>query len=213
MSVIHVCAAIALAFCTLFSGVHIVHADAQARYVGEVVTRWENDGRLMTLVEPFQYIDRRSRRWSVPRGIAIDGASIPSVFWSLIGGPFEGRYRNASIVHDYYCDTRMRRWQDVHLVFYEAMLTSGVGETKALVLYKAVEKFGPRWPEPVVDPKCRKSDGSLDYSKCTENNGYKKGDVVWPKAGKDELRKFLSEISSVANPEDIEKLRGAIEER
>jgi uncharacterized protein DUF1353 len=63
------------------------------------VTRWEDDGRLMTLVESFAYIDSSGRTWRVPSGVQVDGASIPQVFWSIIGGPFEGRYRNASIIH------------------------------------------------------------------------------------------------------------------
>jgi hypothetical protein len=197
-------------------------AQSNGKFVGHVVTKWEDDGRQMTVVEPFQFIDPHDRRWNVPRGIEVDGASIPQVFWSIIGGPFEGKYRNASVIHDYYCKTRTRRWQDVHLVFYEAMLASGVGDAQALLMYKAVEQFGPRWPEPTVDRKCMKANG-----RCPENtmnrqltvpeNGQltaaedEPSAVTWPKADKQELRRFLTEVGSVAAPEDLEKLRRAIE--
>jgi hypothetical protein len=67
-----------------------------------------------------------------------------------MGGPFEGKYRDASIVHDWYCDLRTRSWQNVHLVFYEAMLTSGVALSRARLMYAAVYWGGPRWSDTVV---------------------------------------------------------------
>lgn len=186
------------------------YALAQGRFVGDVVARWEADGRRMTLAEPFQFIDRRDRKWSVPRGVAVDGASIPQVFWSVIGGPFEGRYRNASVIHDYYCDTKSRRWQDVHQVFYEAMLSSGVKASTAYLMYKAVEQFGPRWSEPEIKPECKRPDGGFDYKKCTENNGYAETVTIWPSATQDDLRRFLDEMGPKSDASDIAKLRRTI---
>jgi hypothetical protein len=218
-----------LAACAYFMWAYGLLAESNGRFVGQVVTKWEDDGRQMTVVEPFQFIDPHDRRWSVPRGIAVDGASIPQIFWSIIGGPFEGKYRNASVIHDYYCKTRSRRWQDVHLVFYEAMLASGVADPQALLMYKAVEQFGPRWPEP-VDRRCAKSNGRCPENATTREltvpgDGQLTGPesrqltvtedepsvVTWPKADKQELRRFLTEVSSQAAPEDLEKLRRAIE--
>lgn len=37
------------------------------------------------------------------------------------------------------------KWEDVHLMFYQACRCGGVGETKAKVMYYAVYNFGPRW--------------------------------------------------------------------
>jgi hypothetical protein len=109
-------------------------ADAQTegKFRGRVVAEWieENDHRRMKLTEPFEFVDPRGRRWSVPSGIIVDGASIPQVFWSIIGGPFEGPYRQASVIHDRFCDTRTRSYADVHHMFYEAMLTDKVGPKK-----------------------------------------------------------------------------------
>jgi hypothetical protein len=180
-------------------------------FVGRIVTEWQDDGRLMTLLEPFQFVDGSGRKWSVPRGIAVDGASIPSFLWSLTGGPFEGKYRNASIIHDYYCEVRSRRWQEVHRVFYDAMLASGVGQARALLMFKAVEQFGPRWDEPVVDPKCLKPDGAFDFGKCTENSAVRKTEIFWPTSGKEEVLEFLKEVDQSADPDDIRTLRDAIE--
>ena len=115
------------------------------RFVGDVVAKWEADGRDMTLVEPFAYVDPRDTRWDAPAGSVVNGASIPRAFWSLIGGPFEGRFRNASVVHDVACVNRDRPWQEVHRMFHDACRCGGVGAAKAATMYYAVYQFGPRW--------------------------------------------------------------------
>ncbi|MEX0669701.1 MAG: protealysin inhibitor emfourin [Pirellulales bacterium] len=115
------------------------------RFIGDVVATWGDDGRDMTLVEPFAYLDPQDVRWDAPTGAVVNGASIPQAFWSLIGGPFEGRFRNASVVHDVACEVRDRPWQSVHRMFYEACRCGGVGAVKATTMYYAVSHFGPRW--------------------------------------------------------------------
>ena len=74
------------------------------RFEGEVVAVWDSSGRNMTLREDFAYIDSMERRWLAPTGTVVDGASIPRLFWTVIGSPFAGKYRNASVVHDIECD-------------------------------------------------------------------------------------------------------------
>jgi hypothetical protein len=115
------------------------------RFEGEVVASWDNDGRNMTLRQPFAYVDPQNRLWQAPAGAVVNGASIPYGFWSLIGGPFEGRYRNASVVHDIGCHEMTAPWQDVHRMFYEACRCGGVDESRAKMMYYAVYHFGPRW--------------------------------------------------------------------
>jgi lysozyme family protein len=109
------------------------------------LTEWLDDGRHMQLKRPFGYVQENGNEWPVPTNAIVDGASIPRVFWSLIGGPFEGLYRNASIVHDFYCDERSRPWRQTHQMFYDGIVCSGVEEVKAKILYYAVYRFGPRW--------------------------------------------------------------------
>jgi hypothetical protein len=120
-------------------------AEEWGRFVGDVVARWHDDGRSMTLVEPFAYVDPREERWDAPAGAVVNGASIPRAFWSLIGGPFEGRFRDASVVHDVACEERSRAWQEVHRMFHEACRCGGVSAALAKTMYYAVHHFGPRW--------------------------------------------------------------------
>jgi len=120
------------------------------KYEGRAAVEFLPDGRRVKLIEPFAYIDYEAERWSVPSGAIVDGASIPQPLWGVVGGPFEGAYRDASVIHDWYCDRRIRPWKRVHRVFYEAMLTSGVSKSRAKLMYAAVYWGGPRWSETVV---------------------------------------------------------------
>lgn len=114
-------------------------------FQGPLDIRMHSGSREGTLLAPFVYIDPRGKSWTAPKGAVVDGASIPKVFWSLVGGPWDDKYREASVVHDYYCDTRSEPWKEVHRAFYEAMLANGVDSTKAKIMYAAVYRFGPRW--------------------------------------------------------------------
>lgn len=115
------------------------------RFIGSLDLRALDDGRRMQLLSAYRYVDGCGVAWHVPMGAIVDGASIPQAFWHITGGPWEGQFRNASVVHDWYCVTRSRPWRRVHRLFYEAMLTAGVGRPKAAIMYAAVMVGGPRW--------------------------------------------------------------------
>lgn len=123
---------------------------AGGRFNGDLVARFLDDGRVVELVNAFGYTDPDGLVWEAPAGARVDGASIPRALWSLIGGPFEGRYRNASVIHDWYCDRRSRPWKAVHRVFYNGMVTAGVDAVQAKVMYAGVYVGGPRWSETVI---------------------------------------------------------------
>ena len=139
------------------------------RFEGDVVASWDADGRHMTLRENFSYVDSQNRRWAAPAGSVVDGASIPAAFWTFIGGPFEGKYRTASVVHDVGCIEMTATWKDVHRMFYEACRCGGVDEAKAKMLYYAVYHFGPRW-QPVTETRSEtraNADGQLVQQQVT----------------------------------------------
>lgn len=121
------------------------------RYTGRLILQVLPDGRRMRLVEPFGFMEADGLHWPVPPQTTVDGASIPQPMWSVIGGPFEGKYRDASVVHDYYCDVRSAEWRAVHRMFYRGMLVSGVSVRLAKVLYAAVYFAGPRWSDTAVE--------------------------------------------------------------
>lgn len=109
-----------------------------------VRTEWLK-GREMKLLEDVRYIGPDGKEWVAPKDSRINGASIPKAFWSVIGGPYDGSYREASVVHDIECVRRTEPWQNVHYMFYTAMRAKGVSEETAKIMYAAVYRFGPRW--------------------------------------------------------------------
>jgi hypothetical protein len=120
---------------------------SDAHYIGRPKTEWLDDGRSMELLEDFAFVDAAGVLWTAPAGSIVDGASIPKFLWSLNGSPFVGRYRDASVIHDVYCVTRSRPHDQVHWMFYNAMICSNVSSKKAEMMYRAVTDFGPKWDE------------------------------------------------------------------
>ena len=114
-------------------------------FSGAPVTQWNSDGRSMTLLRQFSYTDPNGVRWVAPAGSVVDGASIPRTLWSLMGGPFEGRYRNASVLHDVAYTMQNRPPRECDRMFYNAMRCSGVGPIEAKTMYYALLRFGWHW--------------------------------------------------------------------
>jgi Protein of unknown function (DUF1353) len=117
-------------------------------YSGQVEARWENDGRRMTLLSELHYTDPDGVVWIAPAGSVVDGASIPRVLWSFMGGPFDGKYRNASVLHDVAYDEKTRPWKQCDRMFYNAMRCSGVSATEAKTMYYALYRHGRHWKQP-----------------------------------------------------------------
>jgi hypothetical protein len=118
-------------------------------FSGPVDTRWDSDGLSMTLLNEVRYTDPYGVVWVAPAGAKVNGASIPRAFWSLIGGPFDGKYRAASVLHDVAYEEQTRPWQEVDRMFYNALRCSGVGVVEAKTMYYALRRHGHHWKHPV----------------------------------------------------------------
>ena len=135
-------------------------AGAQGEYPDKLMVELLPNGQTMKLVNAFRFVDQRNQVWAVPAGAEVDGASIPRALWSIVGSPLTGKYRDASVIHDYYCTTKSQEWFVVHRVFREAMLASGVDNVQAAYMYWAVQRFGPRWDVAIpvgCQPNCYRS--------------------------------------------------------
>lgn len=118
----------------------------KAQFIGTVKVEWvPGNKRDMRLLEDFVFLDSDGREWRAKKGSIINGASIPRFFWRVIGSPFIGLYREPSVIHDVYCDSKSRPAQDVHDCFLEMMEVNGVSDKKSATMYNAVNSFGPRW--------------------------------------------------------------------
>src|SRR5258705_12318901 len=118
-------------------------------YNGEPVTKWNPDGRTMTLLTELRYTDPHGEVWVAPIGSVVDGASLPRDLWSIMGGPFEGKYRNASVLDDVAYGDHNRPWQDCDRMFYYAMRCSGVSAMEAKTKFYALYRFGDHREFPI----------------------------------------------------------------
>jgi hypothetical protein len=106
--------------------------------------------RDIKLIDPFGFVDSRGVHWDVPTGYVSNGASIPPTLWPVVGGPLDGPYRDAAVIHDYYCDQRTRTDDDTHRMFYEAAVARGTSENIASTMYMGIIFGGPKWQ---LEPK------------------------------------------------------------
>src|SRR6266852_927268 len=130
-------------------------------YNGEPVTKWNPDGRTMTLLTELRYTDPQGVEWVAPIGSVVDGASIPRYMWSIMGGPFEGKYRNASVLHDVAYGQHKRPWQDCDRMFYNAMRCSGVSAVEAKTMFYALYRFGHHWKFAIKRARPVKFEGTM----------------------------------------------------
>jgi len=116
-------------------------------FTNTVKTEWLLDSpRDMRVIEPISFIDKSGKSWDVPEGAIINGASIPKFAQPIIGTPYIGKYRRASVIHDYYYETREYEKDITDDMFYEAMIFDGVPHIKAHAMLLALQTSGT-WAE------------------------------------------------------------------
>lgn len=123
----------------------VARASGWGFFSGPVEARWESDGVTMVLLKELRYTDPYGQVWIAPAGARVNGASIPRPFWSLIGGPFDGKYRKASVLHDVAYEQQRTSPQEADLMFYNAMRASGVSAVTAKTMYYALVRHGRHW--------------------------------------------------------------------
>ena len=102
------------------------------------------DGRRWKVMKEFVYHvgDKQSTEViKVPRGFITDFASIPRLFWTVIGHP-TGRYGKAAVVHDFTYAKALYKRKRCDEIFAEAMRVLRIGWLKRIVMYQAVRRFG-----------------------------------------------------------------------
>jgi hypothetical protein len=98
------------------------------------------DGKTWEIVKPFRYVDSEFGIITVPSGFRTDYASIPKLFWSIVGSP--SNYAPASAVHDYLYRGRILKRKQADEVFFRAMIDSDISHETAYLFYVAVRSFG-----------------------------------------------------------------------
>jgi len=127
-------------------------------FEGRVVVEWLDDPFVptMRLLEPFAYHQPRGKVWKVPQGHVVKGRGMPPLFRHLIGQPFYGGFRKASIVYDHATQEMKEPWDKAQLMFLDASMAEGVNESEAKAMYLLLRAQGSRWEVP----------GSRCYGSC-----------------------------------------------
>ncbi|WP_136443117.1 DUF1353 domain-containing protein [Pacificoceanicola onchidii] len=102
------------------------------------------------------FVDGFGETWTAPPKTLTDGASIPTLLEPLMGDRQSREYLLAAALHDAYCGVgneqletfQTRPWEEVHRMFYEALLVAGTDPIKAKMMFAAVYLGGPRWNDP-----------------------------------------------------------------
>jgi hypothetical protein len=123
------------------------------RFVGDVDARdlaERGSDRRRELLADFSFVRTTGETITAPKGFRYDGASIPRLFWRIIGSPFTGDYRRAAVIHDWLCFLGNRGLTphsspSVHQIFYEGMRADGCGPIRAFFMWAAVRLFGPHF--------------------------------------------------------------------
>lgn len=100
----------------------------------------------------------------IPRGYEFDGASVPRLFWGLLGYMPFGLHIVAALEHDWLCDIGLKKkpfvdWMTTrqlpipspvpyavaHAHFHTRLQQAGLRPAQSWMMGQAVKRFGPRW--------------------------------------------------------------------
>ena len=121
------------------------------------------DGRNFILLEDvwFQRPDNvGGEHICIPKGSQSDGASTPAALWALGLPPFGDHWR-AAFLHDALYRQTQRPKEECDLIFWEALLASGVPEARARWFYNGVRDAGQHeFDEDRQQNVCKAPDGA-----------------------------------------------------
>jgi Protein of unknown function (DUF1353) len=117
-------------------------------FEGQVVLQPVGDDQFVPsfrLEETLLFRQGDGTEWISPAGVILDGRSVPSLFVKVIGHPFEGTYRKSAVSYDYAVKVKEGTWETAQRMFFDALLTEGVAEPEAKVMYLLLSGSGTRW--------------------------------------------------------------------
>lgn len=77
----------------------------------------------------------------VPKGYPTDGASIPRIFWTVIGSPYQPRHLKAAIIHDYLYERHQggrKARKEADEIFYYLLKKDGIKKITARIMWSAL---------------------------------------------------------------------------
>lgn len=86
-------------------------------------------------------------RFTVPKGFHTDGASIPRIFWTFIGGPSRAAFMEAAVLHDWLYVKDSTTLQNISRkeaddIFYGLLKKNKVHPFRSWLMWLAVRSAG-----------------------------------------------------------------------
>ena len=108
------------------------------------VIRYPFENKKLLNVLIYDHKKFKQYNFKIRENYCFDGASIPRIFWRLIGSNTDNQFLVAALIHDVLCENHKYIDFDRALsskVFRALLIASGVGEIKANIMYNAVDLF------------------------------------------------------------------------
>lgn len=83
-------------------------------------------------IKLFDKMKNHSYGFTIPKDYCYDGASIPRLFWRIVGAPTDNKFLIAALIHDYLCENH-------HLIMNDRNFSTNV--FNALLEVSDVNKF------------------------------------------------------------------------
>ena len=96
---------------------------------------------LSTIFVTLRHQDGITHWVEIPAGYRFDGASIPQLAWSVIGGPFDPQFALAAAVHDWHCEHTADCYEARVIgdaVFFLLLKRAGVPKWKRTLMFLGV---------------------------------------------------------------------------
>ena len=119
----------------------------QGGFEGRVVVEWLDDAFVPSVrtVEDFGFRQTKGKFWKVARGQVFNGKGMPPLFSDMVGSPYEGSFRKASMVYESATQRMTEKWDEAQRMFFEASVAEGVAPQDAKVMYLLLALQGSRW--------------------------------------------------------------------
>jgi hypothetical protein len=120
------------------------------QFTGDVVLEEMKNG-FWQLQDYFSYENNYIKVTANPKFLT-DGASIPKVFWSVVGNPLENDLLKPAVIHDcLYTIMKLPR-AECDKLLKEMLLFNGASKAKAYSIYVVVRIFGgTHWKKDTTD--------------------------------------------------------------
>ena len=95
------------------------------------------------LVEDFYYQDDEFNvNLIIKKGFIYDGASIPRMFWRLIGGKFQPKFQRGATIHDKLYNKNIFDRKKCDQIFRKILIEDGCSKALANTMYSALRVGG-----------------------------------------------------------------------